>query len=78
MMTDLREIQKAGNVPEADAPAVDVQRKQALQPVTLNLNDVLRAEKMLRRLVGDDIRFRGDQGTGAASRQGGPNRSNRF
>jgi two-component system cell cycle sensor histidine kinase/response regulator CckA len=59
MMTDLREIQKAGErAGSLTRQLLTFSRKQALQPVTLNLNDVLaELEKMLRRLVGDDIRF---------------------
>jgi two-component system, cell cycle sensor histidine kinase and response regulator CckA len=59
MVEDLREVQKAGErAGSLTRQLLTFSRKQALQPVTLNLNEVIaELEKMLRRLIGDDIRF---------------------
>ena len=48
-------------------------RKQVLQPRILDLNAVISdVERMLRRLIGEDIRFEIDRGPEARSRQGRP------
>jgi two-component system, cell cycle sensor histidine kinase and response regulator CckA len=58
-IADLQEIQKAGErAGSLTRQLLTFSRKQAHQSVTLNLNDVIsELEKMLRRLVGEDVRL---------------------
>jgi len=59
LLADLQEIQKAGErAGSLTRQLLTFSRKQALQPVTLNLNDVLtELEKMLKRLIGEDVKL---------------------
>jgi signal transduction histidine kinase len=59
LAADLLEIQKAGERAGClTRQLLTFSRKQVQQPVTLNLNDVIsELEKMLRRLIGEDIRL---------------------
>jgi two-component system cell cycle sensor histidine kinase/response regulator CckA len=59
MRADLAEVKKAGlRAAELTAQLLAFSRQQVLQPVVLDLGEVAaRAEKMLRRLLGEDIDF---------------------
>jgi C4-dicarboxylate-specific signal transduction histidine kinase len=54
---DLQEIQKATErAADLTRQLLAFSRKQVLQPVVLNINDVIsRVDKMLRRLIGEHI-----------------------
>ena len=58
-VADLEEIQKAGErAGSLTRQLLTFSRKQVQQPVALNLNDVVsELEKMLRRLVGEEVRL---------------------
>jgi two-component system cell cycle sensor histidine kinase/response regulator CckA len=60
LRTDIEEIEKAGKrAAELTHQLLAFSRKQILQPKILDLNNVIsNIEKMLRRLIGEDIEFR--------------------
>lgn len=59
MRDELQEIQRAGErAAGLTRQLLAFSRKQVIEPVSLNLGNVMReSEKMIRRIIGEDIRF---------------------